>query len=96
MDPELTTLMRASLWLLLAAASAVALFWLVLVVASDFSIWTTDSNAAGLTHQAALLLSPIGLLLALKQSRGSLWKTALLFGLAWSVVIGAAVFPIPS
>lgn len=96
MDSELTAVMRASLWLLMAAASALALFWLVLVAASDFSIWTTDSNAAGLTLQAALLLSPIGLLVALKQSRGSLWRTLLLFGLAWSAVIGAAVLVIPS
>ena len=45
-------MMRASLWLLFAAATIVAMFWMMLVLASGFEVWR-ESNQAGLALQAA-------------------------------------------
>jgi len=89
---HLTETMRLSLWLLFGVASLVAVFWLVLVVASGFEIWLTDSNAAGLGVQAALLLFPVGLFFALKESKGSPNRTATLFAVAWGIAMAACVF----
>ena len=91
MQQIFTAVMRTSLWLLLVAASLVAWFWLLLVLNSDFSIWTADSNAAGLTLQGALFLFPLGLFFGLKQSEGSAARTIGLFALSWSVGLAALV-----
>ncbi len=81
-------MMRASLWLLLAAATVASLFWLFLVFASGFTIWTDDSNLEGLTIQAALIFSPIALWIGLKASANHLRQTVLLFVVAWTLALG--------
>ena len=81
-----------SLWLLLVAAALVAFFWLMLVVASGFSIWTTESNVAGLTLQTGLLLSPVTLFFGLKLSKHSVGLTVALFTLSWSVAAAVLIF----
>jgi hypothetical protein len=83
--------MRVSLWLLLIAAALVALFWLMLVVVSGFTIWTTESNVAGLTLQAGLLVSPVALFFGLKLSKHSVGLTVALFAFSWSVASAALV-----
>jgi hypothetical protein len=91
MPVNIVTLMRMSLWLLLVAAVLVALFWLMLVLVSGFSIWTTESNVAGLTLQAGLLLSPVALFFGLRLSKHSVGLTVVLFALSWSVVSTALI-----
>ena len=91
MDTPSLTLMRASLWLLFVAASAIALFWIFLVLASGFGIWR-GSNNGGLTLQVALLLYPVGLLVALRKSSASLSGTLATFAMGWSVVAAALLF----
>ena len=81
--------MRMSLRLLLVAAALVALFWLMLVVASGFTIWMTDSNVARLTLHTGLLVSPMVLFFGLKLSRHSNSLTVLLFAISWSVAFAA-------
>lgn len=83
--------MRASLWLLMTAASFVALVWLSLVVVSGFTIWTEDSNLAGLGLQGALLSFPVILLFALRRSKESFAATATVFGVAWGLALGSAL-----
>lgn len=77
--------MRASLWLLFAAATIVAMFWTMLVLASGLEVWR-ESNRAGLTLQAALLLFPIGLLFAVRKSIASPYGTVATFSAAWCFV----------
>jgi hypothetical protein len=89
MPVNIVPLMRMSLWLLLIAAAVIALFWLMLVVASGFSIWTTESNVAGLILQTGLLLSPVALFLGLKLSKHSVGLNVALFALSWSVASAA-------
>ncbi|OSZ72223.1 hypothetical protein CAP39_02370 [Sphingomonas sp. IBVSS1] len=84
-------LMRISLWLLLSAAALIASFWLMLVVVSGFSIWTTESNVAGLTLQTGLLVSPVALFFGLKLSKHSDGLTVGLFAFSWSVISAALV-----
>ena len=83
--------MRVSLWLLLVAAALVACFWLMLVVVSGFTIWTTESNVAGLTLQTGLLVSPVALFLGLKLSKRSVGLTVALFAFSLSVTFAALV-----
>ena len=85
-------LMRLSLWPLLVGVGLVALFWLTLVVFSGFTIWSVDSNVAGLTLQASLLLSPVALMLGLKLSKHSVGFTVALFALRWSATFAALAF----
>lgn len=82
-------LMRISLWLLLVAVALVALFWLMLVAVSGFTIWTTNSNVAGLTLQISLLASPVALFFGLKLSKHSVGLTVALFVFSWSVASAA-------
>jgi len=84
-------MMRGSLWLLFAAATALALFWVLLVLTSGFEVWR-ESNRLGLTVQAALLLYPLGLLAALKRSSESWTGTLVTFVIGWSVAAAALVF----
>ncbi len=91
MAVNIVPLMRMSLWFLLVAAGFIALFWLVLVVVSGFTIWTIDSNVAGLTLQAGLVLSPVALFLGLKLSKHSADLTTALFASSWCVVFAALV-----
>lgn len=91
MPVNIVPLMRLSLWLLLVAAALVALFWLMLVVASGFTIWTNESNAVGLTLQTGLLLSPVALFLGLKLSKNSVGLSATLFMLSWLVAFAALI-----
>lgn len=81
-----------SLWLLLVAAALVALSWLMLVVVSDFTIWMTESNVAGLTLQTGFLLSPVALFLGLKLSSHSVGFTVALFAFSWSVAFAVLTF----
>jgi hypothetical protein len=81
--------MRVSVWLLFVATTLLALFWLCLVIASRFSIWTVDSNAAGLILQIGLMLFPIALFFGLKQSQHSLRRTAALFIFGWAIPLSA-------
>ncbi len=67
------------------------LFWLMLVVVSGFTIWTNDSNAAGLTLQTGLLIFPATLFLGLKLSKHSVGLSVALFLLSWSVVIAGLI-----
>jgi hypothetical protein len=92
METNIVTMMSMSLWLLLVATTLTALFWLSLVLASGFSIWTTESNAAGLTLQASLLLSPLFLFFGLRQSKGSIRGSAAIFIAAWSTTLAALLF----
>jgi uncharacterized membrane protein YGL010W len=97
MNAPSVAVMRASLWLLFAAASAISLFWLMLVVFSAFQIWR-DSNAAGLALQGALILFPVALIFGLMKSKDSLARTAAVFVLSWIVVVAATAFfgvPLP-
>jgi hypothetical protein len=89
-------MMRASLWLLFAAATAVAIFWLLLVLASGSAIWR-ESNWAGLSLQTALLLFPVCLLVALRKSSKSLTGTVAIFLFGWSAaaVAGLLFFQVP-
>jgi hypothetical protein len=91
MPANILPLMRMSLWVLLVAAALIALFWLMLVVGSGFTIWTTESNVAGLTLQTALLLSPAALYLGLKLSKHSVGLTAVLFAASWSIALAALI-----
>ncbi|MEJ7926306.1 hypothetical protein WG908_05980 [Sphingobium sp. AN641] len=91
MPVNIVPLMRLSLWLLLIAAALIALFWLMLVVASGFTIWTNESNAAGLTLQAGLVLSPGALFLGLKLSKHSIGLSTALFILSWLVAFSALI-----
>lgn len=84
-------MMRASLWLLFAAAAIVAMFWMALVVLSSFEVWR-ESNWIGLTLQAALLLFPIGLLFAIRKLIASPSGTVVLFIAAWCLVASALLF----
>jgi hypothetical protein len=63
----------------------------MLVFASGFRIWTAESNAAGLTLQAALIGFPAALFFGLKLSRGSFPRTVALFATAWATALGALV-----
>ena len=92
MPASVISLMRMSLWLLLVAAGFITLSWLMLVVASGFSIWNENSNAAGLTIQAGLLLSPVALFLGLKLSKRRVGLNTVLFVLSWSVAFAALIF----
>ena len=91
MPLSVVPLMRISLWLLLAAATLIALFWLMLVVASGFTIWTAESNAAGVTLQTGLLLSPVALFLGVKLSTHSVAFTIVLFAFSWFVALAALI-----
>ncbi|WP_335311007.1 hypothetical protein [Sphingomonas phyllosphaerae] len=84
-------MMRASPWLLFAAAAIVAMFWMILVLASGFEVWR-ESNRAGQTLQAALLLFPAGLLFAMRKSISSPFGTIATFSTAWSLVASALLF----
>ena len=88
MDAPTIKIMRASLWLLFAAAACVATFWMVVVLASNFEVWR-ESNTAGVTLQAVLLLYPIVLLIAVRRSSASLPGTYTTFAIAWSLAAGA-------
>jgi hypothetical protein len=92
MPMNIVPLMRMSLWLLMVAAALVALFWLMLVVVSGFTIWTTESNVAGLTLQTGLLLSPVVLFFGLKLSTHSVGFSVALFALSWSLAFSALIF----
>lgn len=92
MQMHLTQTMRLSLWLLFGVASLVALFWLMLVAASGFEIWLSESNAAGLSLQGALVLFPISLFFGLRQSNGSPRRTGALFVVGWSIAAAATFF----
>lgn len=92
MRVSIVPLMRMSLWLLLVAATSIALFWLMLVVVSGFSIWTTESSVAGLTLQAGFVLFPVALLFGLKLSKHSAGLTGALFAFSWSVAAAALIF----
>ena len=74
--------------MLLAAATVVSSFWFLLVIGSGFTIWTDDTNLAGLTIQAAIILSPLGLYIGLKASADSRSRTIVLFIVAWAWVLG--------
>jgi hypothetical protein len=63
----------------------------MLVLVSGFSTWTTESNVAGLTLQAGLLLSPVTLFFGLRLSKHSVGFTVVLFALSWSVVSTALI-----
>jgi hypothetical protein len=91
MDGSAITLMRASLWLLFVATTAISLFWLLLVLASGFEIWR-GSNGVGLTLQSALLLYPVALLIGLKKSSKSLTGTVATFVVGWCVAAAAMLF----
>jgi len=91
MDTPALTAMRASLWLLFVAAAAISLFWIFLVLASGFGIWR-ESNAAGLSLQAALLLFPVGLYAALKKSAESLNGTIATFAGSWALAAAALLY----
>lgn len=66
--------------------------WLILVVFSGFTVWSVDSNVAGLMLQTGLLLSPIALMLGLKLSKHSAGFTVALFALSWSATFAAWAF----
>ncbi len=87
----LNSIMRISLWLLFAAATALGLFWLWLVVASGFEVWR-ESNAAGLSMQVTLLLYPVGLFAALKSSSASFTGTVATFLVGWTLASTALLF----
>ena len=81
--------MRVSLWALLAATSAIALFWLMLVLMSGFEVWR-ESNSVGLSLQITLLLFPVALFVGLKKAARSFAGTAAIFLAGW-IVAAAAV-----
>ncbi len=83
--------MRASLWLLVAAASAISLFWLSLVLMSGFDIWR-ESNWAGLSLQAVVLLFPVALFTGLKKSMEKPTGTVVTFLVGWGVAGAAILF----
>lgn len=89
MQTYAVTLLRMSVWAMLMAATLVASFWLMLVFVSGFDIWATESNAAGLTLQAALIVFPVALFFGLKLSAGSFRRTVALFVTAWATALGA-------
>ena len=91
MTVNIVPLMRLSLWLLLAASALVALFWLMLVVASGFTIWTNESNGAGLTLQTGLFLAPVALFVGLKLSKHNFGLSVALFVLSWLVAFTALI-----
>lgn len=91
MRAQSMTLMRMSLWVLLAGALAVSIGWIWLVVLSGFQIWR-ESNAAGLALQGAFLLSPLALLFGLKSSQGSFVRTTMIFAASWTVAVAMLVF----
>lgn len=78
--------------MLLAAATAVSMLFLLLVFVSGFTIWTHDSNLAGLTIQAAIILSPVVLLFGLKASEENLARTVALFVLSWAFAVSLTLF----
>ena len=93
MQLDVVTMMRVSIWVLLLIATPVALFWLVLVLLSNFRIWTHESNIAGLALQSGLLLFPVALIFGLRQSKGSFSRTITLFCISWVVALTAlAIF----
>ena len=73
-------------------SALVASFWLMLVVFSDFQIWTSDSNAAGLTVQALIITLPVALFFGLKLSKDSVRGTAALFFASWIIAFAGLVF----
>jgi uncharacterized membrane protein YGL010W len=91
MDTPTFTVMRASLWLLFAGSTAISLSWMCLLLASGFEVWS-DSNSAGLSLQAVLLLYPVGLFVALRKSSASLNGTVATFVGGWIVAVAALMF----
>ena len=91
MDSITIKIMRASLWSLFAAASAISIFWALLLLASGFAIWR-ESNEAGLGIQALLLLFPVVLFVILKKSSENSPGTVATFLLGWSAVVAALLF----
>ncbi|WP_373476326.1 hypothetical protein [Sphingorhabdus sp.] len=92
MQTNAATLVRISIWLLMLASGLVASFWLMLVVVSDFRIWTNDSNAAGIALQAVMITFPVVLFIGLKLSKGSFRGTMALFCAAWTIAISALAY----
>jgi hypothetical protein len=92
MHTNMLALARMSVWLLLFAATLVASFWLMLVFASGFQIWTNDSNGAGLAFQTLLVTSPVALFVGLELSKNSSRRTVALFLIAWALALATLMF----
>ena len=91
MNPVAITTMRASLWFLFSAASAISLFWLLLMLLSGFEIWR-ESNGVGLSLQAVMLLFPVALFVGLKKSSENPTGTVATFLVGWGVAAAALLF----
>lgn len=91
MNPVAITTMRASLWFLFSTASAIALYWLLLLLSSGFEIWR-ESNGIGLSLQAVTLLFPVALFVGLKKSSENPTGTVATFLVGWGVAASALLF----
>lgn len=91
MDSVTIKIMRASLWSLFAAASAVSIFWALLLLTSGFEIWR-ESNGAGLSIQTLLLVFPVALFAGLKKSADNSIGTVATFLVGWSAAVTALLF----
>lgn len=91
MNPVAITTTRASLWFLFSAASAISLFWLLLVLSSAFEIWR-ESSGVGLSLQVVMLLFPVALFVGLKKSLENPTGTVATFLVGWGVAAAALVF----
>jgi len=84
--------MRGSLWLLLATATLVSVYYWLFNTMSGFAIWR-ESNALGVILQIGLFfVYPAVLFLALKKSSKSNIGTGATFALGWTAVAALMLF----